>query len=61
MKTATSIAMIIFIAVALLHVVRLIFQTEVVVGGVEIPMWVSIGGAIVPALLALAIRNEHRA
>jgi hypothetical protein len=61
MKTATTIAMIIFIVIAILHVVRLIFQTDVVVGGVVIPMWVSIGGAIVAALLALAIRNEHRA
>jgi hypothetical protein len=61
MKTATAIGTIIFIVVALLHVVRLIFQVGVVIGGVEIPMWVSVGGAIVPALLALAIRNEHRA
>ena len=61
MKAATTGAMIIFIVVAILHVVRLIFQTEVTIGGSAIPMWVSIGGAIVPALLALAIRNEHRA
>jgi hypothetical protein len=61
MKTATAIGTIIFIVVALLHVVRLIFQVDVVIGGVVIPMWVSVGGAIVPALLALAIRNEHRA
>jgi hypothetical protein len=61
MKTATAIGTIIFIVVALLHVVRLIFQVPVVIGGVGIPMWVSVGGAIVPVLLALAIRNEHRA
>ena len=59
MKTGTRIAMFIFIIVALLHVVRLIFQVEVVIGGTVIPMWVSVGGGIVPALIAFAIRKEH--
>lgn len=58
MKPASLIAVVVFSLVAIAHLLRLIAQVEVLVGGARIPMWVSVVGLIVPAALALALRRE---
>ena len=45
-KTFSLIAGIVFLVVGLLHVARIIFAWEVVMGGWEVPMWLSWGGAV---------------
>ena len=50
--------MLIFSLVAVAHLLRVIFQTEVLVGGATIPVWVSVVGVIVPGALAVAIWRE---
>jgi hypothetical protein len=39
--------------IALLHLVRLVFQVEVWIGGIPIPLWVSVLGSIVTGGLAV--------
>lgn len=60
MKPASGVAVIVFSVVALAHLLRLVFQVEVLVAGTLIPMWVSIVGLVVPAALAVALWREAR-
>lgn len=46
--------------VCLLHVARLALGTEVVAGGREIPLWMSLPGALVTGLLAILVAREAR-
>ena len=58
MKPASLIAVILLSLVAVAHLLRLVFQIEVLVGGESIPMWVSGVGLLVPGALALALWRE---
>jgi hypothetical protein len=58
MKPASLTAVFILSLVAIAHLLRLIFQVEVLVGGATIPMWVSVVGLIVPGALAVALWRE---
>ena len=60
MKPFTTLAVIIFALVALVHLFRLIWGFEVVVGGTMLPQWVSLPGLIIPAGLALMLWRESR-
>lgn len=53
MNSALIVAGIIFGLVALMHLLRLFYKTEVIMGGKIIPMWVSGIGFIVPLLLSV--------
>jgi hypothetical protein len=61
MKPASPIAVFIFSLVAIAHLLRLVFQAEVLLGGVAIPMWVSVIDLIVPGGLAVALWQETQA
>jgi hypothetical protein len=58
MKFALLLAAFIFSLVAIAHLLRLLFQVEVLIGGVSIPMWVSVLGFVVPGALAVALWRE---
>ncbi len=60
MKPASLVAAIVLALVAVAHVLRLVFHTEVVVGGTVIPMWVSGGGCVVAAALSVLVLREAR-
>ena len=49
-----------FILVALLHFLRLIYQIPVQVGEVTIPMWISVGGTIVPGFFGIVASKLSR-
>jgi len=59
-KPFTMIAALLLLIVAVAHVYRLFTGFSVVVGGAEVPLWVSWPGAIVPALLAVMLFTESR-
>ena len=59
-KPFTTIAIVIFSLVAVLHVLRLIFGWEVVINGLVMPMWVSVVGFIVAGGLAVMVWREAR-
>ncbi|MCX5711717.1 MAG: hypothetical protein NTY47_01425 [Candidatus Omnitrophica bacterium] len=56
-KIALRISGVIFGMVALLHLARLIFRVEIIAGGVNIPMWLSVVGSVIPAVLAMWMLN----
>ena len=52
--------MIFLVLVAIAHILRVIWQVEVIVGGYYLPMWISYAAVILTAVLAGAMWNEHR-
>ena len=59
-KPFTTIAIVIFSLVAVLHVLRLIFGWEVLINRLVMPMWVSVVGFIVAGGLAVMVWREAR-
>ena len=59
-KTFFLVSGAIFAAVALLHVLRLAFKWEAVIGGWAMPMWVSVVACVIAATLATMLWREHR-
>ena len=60
MKPVTTIVAILLMAISIAQLLRLIFQVEIVANGVNIPIWLSILGCIVPAVLAFMLWRENR-
>ena len=60
MKPAALVAVLLLSVVALLHVLRLIFQVQITVGSTEIPMWASVFAVIGPGGLAVWLWKEQR-
>lgn len=50
---ALFVAGLIFTLVALVHLLRIFFQFEVVVSGYILPMWLSVAGILVSSFLAI--------
>jgi hypothetical protein len=59
-KPFTMLAVVIFAVIALLHIYRLVTHFQFVLGSHTIPMWCSIVGAIVAALLAFMVYRESK-
>lgn len=59
-KTFTTLAALALAVLALVHVLRLVFALEVVIGGMIVPLWFSIPAAVVAAGLSLMVRRETR-
>lgn len=60
MKPFTTIAMGIFALICLVHIVRLGYAFDIVIGGWAVPLWVSVPGAVVTGGLALMLWKEMR-
>lgn len=60
MKPFTTLAVIVFALIALIHLYRLIRPFEVIVHGMVVPQWVSIAGLVVAGTLAFMLRRESR-
>jgi len=51
-KTFSTITLVVFLLIALLHVLRLVYGWSVVMGGFEVPMWMSYPAATLFVYLA---------
>ncbi len=60
MKPAAFLATLFLALVAVLHVLRLVFQVEVVAGSTVVPMWASVLGVLLPAALAFGLWREKQ-
>lgn len=58
MKPVAMIVTIFLFLVSTLHVIRLAFGIEVIVGGAVIPIWISLFGSLFPAALGLLLWRE---
>jgi hypothetical protein len=59
-KPVTTIVSVLLIIISFAQLLRLIFQIEIIAGGIHIPVWLSIFGCIIPAVLALLLWRESR-
>lgn len=59
MKTGSTLAILVFIIVAIAHLLRLSSGISVTVGDWNVPQWVSIVGAIVPGAIAFLLWKER--
>ncbi|MBU3931126.1 MAG: hypothetical protein KKF01_01585 [Proteobacteria bacterium] len=59
MKPITTIVTILLMGISAAHLVRIIFQVEMTVGGFHMPVWLSIFGFIIPLVLALMLWREN--
>ena len=59
-RTYAIITSVIFALVAILHLVRIIGQWDVIVAGWIVPMWVSVLGCVMAAGLAMMLWREMR-
>ena len=60
MKPVTVIVVIFLLLISVVHLLRLIFGFEVTVAGTLIPMWPSVAGCILTAVLAGFLWREAR-
>ena len=60
MKPATMISTLFLAVVAVGHLLRLVLGVEIRVGGILVPLWVSVIACVVPAGLAVALWRENR-
>jgi len=58
MKPVSTIVVVVFALVAVVHLIRIIQGWEVIVNGVSIPMWTSVVGAVIAGGLAILIWRE---
>ena len=61
MKAGSLLAIIVFTVVALAHLLRIIYATEITVDGTVIPEWISYPGLVFPALIAFLLWKESKA
>ena len=60
MKPATMISTLFLAVVAVGHLLRLVLGVEIRVGGILVPLWVSVIACILPAGLAVGLWRESR-
>ncbi len=60
MKMGSLLAVIVFVLVAITHLLRVVSGTEIVIGGTNIPQWISVVGVVVPGLIAWLLWNESK-
>jgi len=60
MKPFSTIAAVVFALVALLHLLRLVYDWQVVFNGWVVPMWLSVIGLIVTGALSMLVGREAR-
>jgi hypothetical protein len=58
MKSFATLAIAIFILIAVVHLLRLVYGWEVTVNSVVIPMWVSVVGLLIAGALAYFLWRE---
>ena len=61
MKLGTTLAILVFALISIAHLLRIVFAVELVAGGTQIPIWVSVLGCLVPATIAVLLWREGRA
>ncbi len=60
MKPAALAAVIVFTAFAIAHVLRLVLDVEITIGGALVPMWASVVAVVVPLAIAFFLWREQR-
>ena len=59
-RSASLVSASFLILIAAAHMLRLIFSVPVVIGGLDVPVWVSVPAMILSGILALLLLRERR-
>ena len=60
MKTGSKLAIAVFIIVAILHLLRIVYAADLILGTWNTPMWVSVLGIIGPGAIAVLLWRESK-
>jgi len=60
MKLFTRIGICVFLIVSLLHLIRVIFGLQMIVGTLTIPVWASILGFVLALYLSIMLYKENK-
>jgi hypothetical protein len=60
MKPFTQVAIVVFVLVGLVHLLRLVTGFSLIVAGCSIPLWLNAVGAVIAFALAWLLRKEAR-
>lgn len=60
MKIGSKLAIVVFAAVAALHLLRIVFAIPLSVGTWTAPMWANVLGVLVPGLIAVQLWKESQ-
>lgn len=60
MKIGSRLAILVFAAVAIGHLLRIILAIPLSIGNWTAPMWVNVLGVLVPGLIAVQLWNESQ-
>jgi hypothetical protein len=60
MKPFTKIASVFLIIVSTLHILRIVFDVDIVINRWSVPFWLNGVAAVITALLAVMLLKEHR-
>ena len=59
-KPFTRIAVVVFLLVAFMHLLRLLFHWQVIVNNMIVPQWVSVPGLVIAGALAFMLTREAK-
>ena len=59
-KSVTTIVVILLLAISFAQLLRIILQVEFIAAGFHVPVWLSVFGVIIPALLAFLLWRENK-
>jgi hypothetical protein len=59
MRTGVNLAIFVFVIVAILHLMRLVDEVNIVIDGWIVPQWASIIGVIVPVTIAWMLWKDR--
>lgn len=60
MKPFTTVAVVVFSIISVVHLLRLFFHWQVTVNGMIVPIWISIPGFIITGVLAFMLLKEAK-
>lgn len=61
MRPFTKISAVLFVLVAIFHLLRLIFHFQVMLLGNEVPQWISVPAIMIASVFSLGLWKEARA
>ena len=60
MKSFSKLAALLLGLVAILHLLRVVFNIEMTIDNIDIPNWVSVLGCIIPGMLSIGLWKEAK-
>jgi hypothetical protein len=60
MKPFTSIASIFLLVISTLHILRIVFNVDIVIDSWSVPFWINGVAAVITAVLAIMLRKENK-